>query len=180
MRGALDGLVTPAPVIEQMPAIFQEDEFTRRFTEAFDAVLAPVFATLDCLDAYLDPTLSPFDFLEWLAGWVGLAIDEDWPLTRQRTFVSEAVKVYRLRGTAAGLQAEVEIYTQGTVDVIESGGCIWSSTPQTAPPGSAPPSVYVRVAVPDPDRVSRAGLEAIVSAAKPAHVVHRIDLVRAS
>jgi phage tail-like protein len=177
MRGALDGLVNPAPVIEHMPAIFQEDEFTRRFTGAFDAVVAPVFATLDCLDAYIDPMLSAFDFLEWLAGWVGLAIDEDWPLARQRTFVSEAVKVYRLRGTAAGLEAEVEIYTQGTVDVIESGACIWSSTPNTEPPGSTPPSVYVRVAVADPERVSRAGLEAIVSAAKPAHVVHRIDLV---
>ena len=179
MRGALDGLVSPAPVIEQMPAIFQEDMFTQQFTAAFDSVLAPLFTTLDCLDAYVDPTLSPFDFLEWLAGWVGLAIDEDWPLARQRTFVSEAVKVYRLRGTAAGLVAEVEIYTQGTVQVVESGACIWSSTPNTAPPGSAPPSVYVRVAVADPERVSTAGLEAIVAAAKPAHVVHRIDLVRA-
>lgn len=180
MRGAIAGLVSPAPVIGHLPAIFQEDPFTQRFTDAFDRVLAPVFATLDSLDAYIDPTLSPFDFLEWLAGWVGLAIDEDWPLVRQRTFVSEAVKVYRLRGTAAGLKAEVEIYTQGTVDVIESGGCIWSSTPRADPPGSTPPSVYVRVAVADPDRVSRAGLEAIVTAAKPAHVVHRIDLVPAS
>ena len=105
MRGRLDDVVSPAPVIEQMPAIFQEDPFTQQFTAAFDSVLAPLFMTLDCLDAYVDPTLSPFDFLEWLAGWVGLAIDEDWPLGRQRTFVSEAVKVYRLRGTAAGLEA---------------------------------------------------------------------------
>ena len=179
MRGAIDGIGTAVPVIEQMPAIFQEDFFTQQLTAAFDRVLAPVFSTLDCLDAYVDPTLTPFDFLEWLAGWVGLAIDEDWPLARQRTFVSEAVKVYRLRGTAAGLEAEVEIYTQGTVQVIESGGCIWSSTPNTTPPGSSPPSVFVRVAVPDPGRVSVAGLEAIVSAAKPAHVVHRIELVRA-
>jgi phage tail-like protein len=178
MRGAIEGIATPVPVIEQMPAIFQENFFTQQLTDAFDQVLAPVFATLDCLDAYVDPMLTPFDFLEWLAGWVGLAIDEDWPLARQRTFVSEAVKVYRLRGTAAGLEAEVEIYTQGTVHVIESGGCIWSSTPNTAPPGSSPPSVFVRVALPDPDRVSVAGLEAIVSAAKPAHVVHRIELVR--
>ena len=179
MRGAIDGMVSPVPVIEQLPAIFQEDFFTQQLTQAFDHVLAPVFATLDCLDTYVDPMLTPFDFLEWLAGWVGLAIDEDWPLARQRTFVSEAVKVYRLRGTAAGLEAEVEIYTQGTVQVIESGGCIWSSTPNTEPPGSSPPSVYVRVAVADPARVSEAGLEAIVSAAKPAHVVHRIELVRA-
>ena len=179
MRGAIDGLITPAPVIEQLPAIFQDDLFTQELTAAFDSVLAPLFATLDCLDAYVDPMLTPVDFLEWLAGWVGLAIDEDWPLARQRTFVSEAVKVYRLRGTAAGLAAEVEIYTQGTVDVIESGACIWSSTPNTTPPGSAPPSVYVRVAVGDPGRVSEAGLEAIVAAAKPAHVAHRIDLVRA-
>jgi phage tail-like protein len=179
MRGELHDLTSPSPVIEQMPAIFQEDAFTNRFTSAFDAVLAPVFATLDCLDAYIDPMLTPVDFIEWLAGWVGLAIDEDWPLERQRTFVSEAVKVYRLRGTAAGLRAEVEIYTEGAVEVVESGACTWSSTPNAELPGGTTPSVQVRVSTPDPARVNLAGLEAIVSAAKPAHVVHRIEVVRA-
>ena len=177
MRGPTEDLVSAVPMIGLLPAVFQEAEFMQRLTAAFDDVLAPVFSTLDCLDAYLDPTLTPFDFLEWLAGWVGLAIDEDWPLARQRTFVSEAVKVYRLRGTAAGLAAEVEIYTQGTVEVIESGACTWSSTPNSAPPGSAPARVVVRVAVADPSAVSVAGLEAIVAAAKPAHVLHRIELV---
>jgi phage tail-like protein len=176
MRGEVQGLDSAFPVIDQMPAIFQEAEFMRRLTEAFDTVLAPVFTTLDCLDAYVDPTLTPVDFLEWLAGWVGLAIDEDWPLARQRTFVSEAVKVYRQRGTAAGLAAEIRIYTQGTVEVVESGACSWSSTPNSAPPGASPASVLVRILVDDPSAVSLAGLEAIVAAAKPAHVLHRIEL----
>ncbi len=177
MRAGLPGVPTPVPLIEQLPAIFQDDPFSQQFTAGFDAVLAPVFATLDSLDAYVDPMLAPVDFLEWLAGWVGLAIDEDWPLERQRTFVSEAATVYRLRGTAAGLKAEVEIYTQGTVEVIESGACAWSSTPNSEPPGQSPASVVVRITVADPARVSAAGLEAIVSTAKPAHVAHRIELV---
>jgi len=179
MRGALNDVRSPVPIIEQLPAIFQEDHFTAAFTAAFDAVLAPLFATLDCLDAYVDPLLAPVDFLEWLAGWVALAIDEDWPLSRQRTFVSEAISVYRRRGTAAGIKAEVEIYTQGTAEVMESGACVWSSTPNSPVPGSAPARVTVRVSVPDPARVSVAGLEAIVSAAKPAHVVHRVEFLRA-
>jgi phage tail-like protein len=33
-------------------------------------VLAPVVATIDCLGAYLDPALTPEDFLRWLGGWV--------------------------------------------------------------------------------------------------------------
>jgi phage tail-like protein len=179
MRGEVPGAPTSVLVIEQMPSIFQDDLFTREFTSAFDSVLAPVFGVLDSLEAYIDPKLAPVDFLEWLAGWVGLAIDEDWPIDRQRTFVSEAVSVYRLRGTAVGLRAEVEIYTQGTVDVIESGACAWSQTPNAAPPGSAPSTVTVRVAVANPGSVNAAGLEAIVAGAKPAHVVHRIEVVAA-
>ncbi|HEV8297988.1 MAG TPA: phage tail protein [Acidimicrobiales bacterium] len=179
MRGEIPDLASPSPVVAQMPAIYQDDAFTCRYTSAFDAVLAPIITTLDCIDAYTDPNLTPVDFLDWLAGWVGLSIDEDWPLERQRTFVSQAVRVYRLRGTAAGLRAEVEIYSQGSVEVVESGACIWSSTPNVEMPGSPTPSVEIRVRTTDPTRINLAGLEAIVSAAKPAHVVHRIDVVRA-
>ena len=85
-------------------------------------MLAPVFATLDCLDAYVDPWLAPEDFLEWLAGWVGVVIDEGWPIERSRAFIANIVELYRWRGTIRGLVAELAIYTGGDVEISESGG----------------------------------------------------------
>ena len=65
-RGLVRMLISPHPLADALPALFQEDGFTQRFMSAFDAALAPVFATLDNLPTYFDPWLTPPDFLEWL------------------------------------------------------------------------------------------------------------------
>jgi phage tail-like protein len=177
MRGTLEGLPTRAPIIGQLPAIYQEDEFTRQFTGGFDDVLAPVFAILDSLEVYVDPFLTPADFLPWLASWVGVVLAEDWPLDRQRTFIARAVELYRLRGTVAGLRAEVELFTGGTVDISETGGIAVSQSPGGRFPGEDVPRLALRVMVDDPSTVNQTGLDAIVAASKPAHIVHRVEIV---
>ena len=83
-RGHLPDLVSPHPLGERLPALYQEDSFTQRLLAAMDQVLAPVLGSLDSLDAYLDPSLAPEDFLHWLAGWLGFALDESWPLERSK------------------------------------------------------------------------------------------------
>jgi phage tail-like protein len=177
MRGAVEGLRTRVPVVEQLPAIYQEDEFTRSFLGGFDEVLAPVLATLDCLDAYVDPYLCPPDFLEWLASWMGMTLDDDWPEHRRRQLVAAAIYLFRMRGTVPGLRAELGIYTGGYVEVMETGGTVWSQTPGAALPGASSPRLVVQVFVDDPDSINRAGLEAVVAAAKPAHVPHEIEVI---
>ena len=87
-RGTIDGLHSAVPIVSLLPGIYQDDLFTQEFTGGLDDVLAPVFTTLDCLDTYVDPWLAPEDFLEWLAGWVGVVIDEGWPLDRSRAFIA--------------------------------------------------------------------------------------------
>src|SRR4030088_409600 len=108
MRGLIE-METPHPLASYLPAIYHEDGLYLRFVSAFDTALAPVFARLDNLDAYLDPRLTPPDFLEWLAGWVGFALDERWPLEKRRAFVLHAVDLYRRRGTVRGLEAHIGI-----------------------------------------------------------------------
>jgi len=177
MRGHVAGLATPHPLGSFLPALFQDDDFTQRFTAALDEVAAPVFSILDNLDAYLDPKSAPEDFLEWLAGWVGVAVDETLPVERRRSFVASAVELYRLRGTAAGLAAHVALLTGGEVEIAEPGAAGWSASPGAAIPAGTSPDLFVRVRVPDPAAVSAARLEALVMQAKPAHLLHRIEIV---
>lgn len=177
MRGTVAGLESPVPFGPMLPAIYQEDEFAMRFIAGFDDVLAPVLLTLDCLIDYFDPALTPTDFLEWLAGWVGIEVDEAWETERRRAAVATAVEMYRMRGTISGLRANLEVLSGGQVEITDSGGVAWSTSPMGPLPGQESPRLAVRVTLPEvSDRTTKA-IDAIVTAAKPAHVVHRVEVV---
>jgi phage tail-like protein len=178
MRGGLTGLASPHPLGPTLPAIYQDDDLAQRMLEAFDQVMAPIYSTLDNFDSYLDPRLAPEDFLAWLAGWVGMVLDDSWDEARKREIVTRAAELFRMRGTAVGLAGQVEIQTGGTVEIIENGATGWSVDPGGELPGSPEPLVVVRVTVPDPKAVDPGRLDALVAAAKPAHVMHRIELVK--
>lgn len=177
MRGTIDGLSTADPIVEMMPAVYQEDEFTGRFTAGLDAVIAPIMSVLDCLDAYIDPLLSPEDFLEWLAGWVGIPLHAEIPLERRRILVANAVRLHRMRGTVTGLRIQVELLTGGRVELADNGGVSWSDTPGGPLPGEDTPRLAVRVRTDDPESVPLDVLDDVVNWAKPAHVVHRVEVV---
>lgn len=173
-------LQSAVPIIGQLPAIYQEDEFTVRFTGGLDEVWAPIFTALDCISAYVDPYLAPVDFLGWLGGWVGVALEEDWPEERQRELIARAIQLVRHRGTIAGMAAEVALYTGGTVEVSDNGSTVWSQTPGAPSGGERTPRLAVRVTVDDTSRVNESTLDALVTAAKPAHVIHRVEVRRGS
>jgi phage tail-like protein len=177
MRGYVPGLETAVPFGPMLPAVYQEDEFTMRFVAGFDDVLAPILLALDCLIDYFDPALTATDFLEWLAGWVGIEVDESWETERRRAAVATAVEMYRMRGTISGLRANLEVLSGGEVEISDSGGVTWSTSPMGSLPGQESPRLAVRVTLPEvTDRTTRA-IDSIVIAAKPAHVVHRVEVV---
>ena len=179
MRGHVAGLASPHPLGEHLPGLYRDDPFTQRFLSAFDEVLAGVIGVLDCFPAYLDPGLAPDDFLAWLGSWVGVAIDETWPMERRRALVASAVDLFRLRGTAAGLAAHVAVFTGGEVEIIEPGATAWSRESGAQIPTGESAYLLVRVHARDPASISAGRLDALVAAAKPAHVAHRVEIVAA-
>ncbi|MGH9070022.1 MAG: phage tail protein, partial [Acidimicrobiales bacterium] len=146
---------------------------------ALDQVLAPVLSTLDCFPAYLDPALAPSDFAAWLATWVGVALDENWPLERQRHVIVRAVELYSLRGTRKGIEELVALYAGVRPEVTDSGGVITSIAPGLDMPGDIAPWVKVRLVVSDPVSVDARRVGALVAAVKPAHVRHLVEVVAA-
>jgi phage tail-like protein len=176
-RGLVRALISPHPLGETLPALYQEDDFTQRFVSAFDAALAPIFSALDNFPTYLDPWLAPADFLEWLGSWFGIVLDESWSLTRRRALVARAFEFYRMRGTASGLKEQVEVLTGGTVELHETGGVASSATTGGTLPGSPNFALLVRVTVDDPATINLARLDSLVMAAKPAHVTQKVEIV---
>lgn len=179
MRGMIKGLPSAVPLAPQLPAALQEDAFLQRFLMAFDDALAPVFTTLDGLPSYFDPHLAPKDFLDWLADWVGVRLDETWPAAQRRDVVANAAMIHRRRGTVAGVADAVRLAVGGVLDVRvhDSGGATWSSTPGGRLPGNAAALLHVRVYASAVEDVNVRRLEGIVNAVKPAHVPHTLEVV---
>ncbi len=166
-------LVSTRPIASFLPAMLQADEFCVRFTQGLDPVLAPVLSTIDNLDAYVDPWLTPPDFLDWLAGWFGLELDATWPEERRRALVANALELARWRGTVVGLALLVELYTGAPAEINDGGATIASDDPDEPLPGEARRGVVVRYRPGegvDADRLAR-----LVRDAVPAHLPARCE-----
>lgn len=180
MRAHVPGLHMATSLAHSMPAVFQQDEFTVQFVSAFDDVLAPVLQTLDCVDAYLDPDLTPPDFLPWLAGWVGLAIDENWTEEQTRRLVRSATELFSWQGTVHGVHALVTAWTglaPDAMEIFDSGASTWSGLPWAEPPGDPEPEVVVRLHITREEEPDVVRLRRFVERLSPAEVRVRIELV---
>lgn len=113
--------------LAHLPAVFQQEPFLGRFLLAFEAVLSglPDAArpgleqTIGRLHSYFDPASTGEEFLPWLANWVALSLRADWGTDTKREFIRQIVSLYKLRGTQAGLQQMLEIYTREKVAIFD-------------------------------------------------------------
>jgi phage tail-like protein len=90
-----------------LPAAFAPNpvaaEFTDRFLSLFDQQFRSVERQLDDIASVFDPHATPERMLDWLAGWVGLALPAAMPLAERRRLLAEAPRLYAARGTVEGL-----------------------------------------------------------------------------
>lgn len=186
-RRGLEGLQNRCPLSDLLPPVFHQPDdprdpgpvppFALRLCAGLDEVLAPVVVTLDCLGDYLDPALSPPDFLGWLAQWLGLALDQNWPEAKRRALVGAASELYRWEGTVRGIGSYVRLLAGVEPEVVDNGGVAWSAEPGGELPGGGTEELVVRVPVRPGTELDPSQLEAVVAAAKPAHLPHRVELV---
>ncbi|WP_326786596.1 phage tail protein [Streptomyces sp. NBC_00151] len=176
-RAAVPGLPSQYPIGGQLPALYADDDFAQRFTAGLDTVLAPVFATLDNLPAYLDPRVAPSDFLAWLASWVGAADHPRWPVELRREAVLRAVELHRWRGTRRGLVEGLRLTLGVHAEVSGDGGAAWSSTAGTDLPPEPPAETLVRVWPGREARVDERRVHEVVRAMCPVHTVCRVEIL---
>jgi phage tail-like protein len=177
MRDRPEGLCSPHPVLDTLPSAYRTDPVTEQLCAAIDDVLAPIFATLDCLPAYLDPNTAPEDMLDWLAGWIGLTINGHEEPTRKRELIVAGASSLPWRGTLKSVHDAVVAAFNVETEVTESGATTCSTQPDSEPGGQPVPTLVVRVTTDAEDDIDGRSLDAVVEAVKPAHVPHRVEVV---
>jgi len=203
------------PAIYQQDAKPGQPSFLGRFLLAFEQVLTgrgdPVAPGIEEMlngisDAqgkvllagfhrYFDPgpdlpdtERAPAKFLPWLAGWVALTLRGDMDEGRRRDFIARAASLYRLRGTRAGLEQFVGIYTQQKVTIAELTSSFQLRVHSrigvnTILDGGAPNFFRVLIELPLPtsekpgqNQTTVAAVKAIIDQEKPAHTFYLLDL----
>src|SRR4029453_18833463 len=176
MRGRIDALSSPHPLGRALPGAYQQDRFAHHLLSAIDDALAPIFCTLDNLDAYFDPWLTPDDFLAWLGQWGPVLLDGNWPVEQRRAFRPQALQLHRRNGPAAGIRMHVRASINCDVEISDSGGTAWSQQPNSPLPGSSGAYLAVKLIPLQGAEIDPATADAVVAAVKPAHVRHSVEI----
>jgi phage tail-like protein len=118
--------------LDYLPAIYREnpkaEDFTARFLSLFDASIADVDGVITRYPALLDPTGVPAQLLPWLGGFFDIGFDPTWAADKRRQILEAAPKLYRLRGTLAGLQLAIQTVFGVTPSIEElSSAGPWGS-----------------------------------------------------
>lgn len=125
--------VADASIVDYLPQLYQRSDITgrsfiRNFLWVFQHLQFQTDSRLRHLEHYFDPHECPADFLEYLASWVALTLESDWPETKKRSLIKKAVELYHLRGTPRGLRVYLRIFTGVNPEILENvwpyDGCV--------------------------------------------------------
>jgi phage tail-like protein len=111
------------PTYDQfLPAIYRNQancgEFLLRLLSLFESFNQEVEDEIAGIAALFDPQAVPAKFLAWLAGCLGLDLDQNWDEHKQRRIIAEIFRLSGRRGTAAGLRGMLRLFA-GVDAVIE-------------------------------------------------------------
>lgn len=203
--------------LQHLPEIFPSPStrtgrsFLGEFLKIFEAFLSGrddaivgaehVVALEERVDRYvqfLDPALVPVDdpkaevlgseFLNYLASWVALTLDQNWDMEKKRIWLSRIVSLYKRRGTLVGIQAYLSVFVGNQATVDEPPGAFVVAQTSTVGEDSfiaGAPAYFFRVrfayaygSAPfdiDEWKNIRTGSRAIVDLERPAHTYYTLD-----
>ena len=99
--------------LRYLPAVYQENgssrEFLERFLSLFETVFGDLEATIARIPEVFTPEVAPSAFLDWLAQWLDLGIEEDWDPAVKRRLIERAAELYERKGTPGGLAEFIEV-----------------------------------------------------------------------
>lgn len=106
----------------RLPAVFEDNDqagFLHRYLALFDGLLHDLDQRSARRELLLDPESAPAEALDWLASFVGLVLDERWPVRDRRLLIAQAAWLYRYRGTVAALTRYLALYLHAEPVILE-------------------------------------------------------------
>jgi len=98
--------------------VHHSDQF-RRLLFIFQHMMTTVTEKIERIPSLTDPMSAEPRFLPWIASWVTFELDESLPLHQQRELVRRSIRLYRTRGTVAGVEEMIKVLTSAPVTVVE-------------------------------------------------------------
>ncbi|RMG06373.1 MAG: hypothetical protein D6731_25945 [Planctomycetota bacterium] len=122
-RQKIELQIADSSILHYLPQIYQRSDLTgRNFVADLLWIMQHIQAQtewkLEHLHHYFDPHECPPEFLDYLASWVALTLEDDWPELKRRSLIKKAVELYHLRGTPRGLRVYLRLFT-GVDPLIE-------------------------------------------------------------
>lgn len=109
--------------LDSLPPVYRDnpraEDFSERFLSLFDAGVTELDTAVEQFPAALDVASVRSELLPWLAGFLDLVVDPAWEPERQRRIIAALPRLYRLRGTLAGLQLAIRLVFDTEVAIQE-------------------------------------------------------------
>lgn len=103
-----------------LPAIYRDDEQSAFFLDRFLANIEGFYTGIEdriaAVQMLFDVRSAPSEALEWLADWLGAALDPAWSDDKRRLFISRAVDFYQYRGTLRGIRIALRLALDSCAD----------------------------------------------------------------
>ena len=108
-----------------LPQVFQESasepsSVLEGLMFIFQHLHESVRLKVDLIPHLMRPLEAPPESLPWLASWIALQLESDWPEEKKRRWLRHAPALYNIRGTRRALELLLEIYTGVRPSVIEN------------------------------------------------------------
>lgn len=115
----------PRPsILDHLPAFWRGDPDAAKTMDEtlslFEGFLTELDVRIDALPRLFDPRSCPDEALDWLAGFLALALDPRLAADARRTLVREGAALFRQRGTVPGLSRLLTIVAGARVDLVEA------------------------------------------------------------
>ncbi len=122
--GALRATHPRPSLLDHLPAYWRDDTATSDPTERalalFEGWVTELDARITALPRLFDPRTVPEGAMDWLSGFVALALDPRVGVDVRRQLLTEVRPLYTARGTRPGLERLLSILAEAPVQIIEA------------------------------------------------------------
>jgi len=109
--------------MKYLPEVYQINSksasFVERFLGLYQTLYQDMTNRINSFAGYFDPNRVDEEVLRWLAGWLSIEDNYVWDADKLRYLVSNAMNLYRIRGTTEYLRRMVALYTGRESFIIE-------------------------------------------------------------